>query len=112
MEWLDKATKVIYNLLAHREVLAIVLGVLVSFGITQTVKTYVNHVKTRLQVNALAILIGAGVSFSIFPAEHGIPIRAGFALAVGLLSPMAYKAVMWLIGKRWPDAASRMSADL
>lgn len=112
MEWMDKATKAILDLIAHREVLAIVLGVLASFGITQTIKTYIASVQTRLRVNALAIVIGAAVSFSIFPAEHGLAVRSGFALVVGLLSPLAYKAAMWLIAKKWPDAADRLSADL
>lgn len=112
MEWLDKATQAILSLVAHLEVAAVVLGFAVSLGVTQVVKGLFTDNLTRTRVNLLAILLGGATCFAIFPAAHGAALRAGFAGAVGLLSPLFYKAVTWAIAQKWPNLANKASADL
>lgn len=112
MEWLDKATQGILSLIAHREVLAIALGLLISIGGTQYVKFQFTDHLTRLRLNLLALPLGAIPTFLIFPIEYGWQLRAVFAAAVGVSAPIAYKGVIWAIGLKWPQLADRASADL
>lgn len=112
MEWLDKARAAILNLIAHREVAAVVLGFLASVGVTQAVKEFFADTLTRRRAQALSIALGCGICFWIFPPAHGPAMRVGFAVVVGLLSPLAYKLIKWGIGLKWPQLAERASADL
>lgn len=112
MEWLDKATQAILSLIAHREVLAIALGILISLGGTQMVKMQFSDHLTRLRVTMLAFPLGFVPTFLIFPAQYGWQLRAMFGAAVGVCAPYIYKVAVWAIEKKWPNAANRISADL
>lgn len=112
MELLDKITKGILNLIAHREVLALALGLLISLCGTQFVKVQFTDKVTRLRIALLALPLGAVPTFLIFPAEYGWQLRAVFGAAVGVCSPIAYKVIVWAIGKAKPDLAAKLSADL
>lgn len=112
MELLDKITAAILNLIAHREVLAIALGLVISLCGTQMVKVQFPDKLNRLRVNLLAVPLGFIPTYLIFPEAYGYELRVTFALAVGVSAPYVYKIAMWAIGKANPELAARFSADL
>lgn len=77
---------------------AAVLGLLVSWGLTQTVKSIVVLHGRPAQVTAF--LIGWLTTYTVAPGWGALPFWLG--VAVGLLAPIAYRALV-IVGraKKW-----------
>lgn len=94
--------------------LAVLLGLLVTWGVTQAAKVWLGwHGKRAV---ALAFVVGTVATFLVADSTPLVP--AGYfwphvmlAVVVGLLAPTIYKVAMVIIRKRWPDVAAALSGD-
>lgn len=86
---------------------AISAGLVAAWSATQTAKKHWQFGGRRAIVTAL--VIGFCVTYLLFPGWGAIPI--GIGLAVGLVAPGAYKILVAVIRRRWPDIAAEMSGD-
>lgn len=98
-----------------REVLAIVAGILIAWGLTQRVKyiipsTWSYHAR-EVSTQLLAFLFGMWATIAIWPKERGWdPVIAG--LIVGLLSPALWSAFTLFIGFKWPEFKTKLSQNV
>lgn len=106
----NSAIGIYETLRQHGEVLAIVLGFLVSISLTQFVKQLRWFPSKRWLIRAMAVPLGAVVTFSAWPVHEFTAIRFWIAVAVGGLCPPVYQAATWAIYKFWPGAEKHLSA--
>lgn len=117
------------GLLAHAHLMSIVLGFVVSFGLTQWLKGFVrlryykraanphdemtgeeSLARYKLVIRSIAIFVGIVTTFMLWPGGP-LQYRVFWALGVGVTSPTAYWILIRLAARRWPEVAEYVSAD-
>ena len=86
-----------------RLVVAITVGLIASWAITQTVKSLVKHF-TRYALHGwtariAAFVVGFSATFTIIDDRDWLAFWVAFAVGIG--SPTAYKILQAVAGKRW-----------
>lgn len=94
--------------------LAVLLGLLLTWGVTQAAKQWLGWHGKRAA--ALAFVNGFATTFLVVQPAPLVPpgyfwAHIALAAAVGLLAPTIYKVAMVIIRKRWPDVAAALSGD-
>lgn len=88
---------------------AIIIGLVVSWVLTQRVKGYFpkkwRHENRQRAAQLTAFVSGSGMVLLLVPTRIGIAV----AIAVGLASPAAWNIVVALIAKRWPEVSEAVT---
>lgn len=90
---------------------AALAGLALSLAATQSLKPWLVEIveahRQRITIRALAFVTACLPVVILEPTKWGIV--AG--LLVGCASPTLYNVSAWIVAKRWPDLAERLSAD-
>lgn len=123
------AGELVEGLLAHAHLMSIVLGLALSFGLTQWSKGFIrlayyrrarnphdamteaeSLARYRLAVRSIAILTGVIATLLTWPGGPWTH-RIVWSLAVGAASPTAYWILTRVAARYWPEVAEYVSAD-
>ena len=99
------------TLMAHREALAVLLGLLVAIAGTQYLKRLKCTPSNRWWVRAMALPLGFATTYFTWPIHELNALRFFTALAVGLMAPLVYQGVTLALYWKWPQLEKHLSAE-
>lgn len=111
MNWFNNLLTAIDTALEHGAALSIILGLIVAIAGTQYVKRLEWTTANRWWIRAIALPLGFVATFFTWPAAGITGVRVFLALAVGLMAPMLYQFVTFLLYLKWPQLERHLSAD-
>jgi len=127
--FVNGAGELFEGFLKQAHLVSIFLGLVLSFGVTQWVKSAIrlryhkraadpqdrmteeeSIARHRLVVRTVACLTGLIATFLTWP-DGSVQYRIVWALTVGFASPTIYWIVLRIAARRWPDLAAAVSSD-
>lgn len=113
---LNGITAYLGALLANRPVLAIVLGLAFSLGLTQWLKFVLLHTRWLPDpqvwiIKAIAMPIGALTTFLALPPETAPLLRLLIGVGTGVSAPYVYRLITAVLYRLWPELEARLSVD-
>lgn len=109
LQWFDGLMKIVNT--APIQLWALVLGLLMSWGVTQRAKFLIPPMKNQERRNyiaqAMAFVVGFATTWALWPDRYGFVC----ALIIGLFSPLTYKLFMTWLAKRFPRTRRVLSLD-